>query len=449
VETFLQQLETGQDGPGEAYLPVLEALGRLCRGPRDKQVITVLRRYAPTWLIQLPSLLEESELKALQNTIMGAPRERMLREMAEAVEVLTAIHLLVLVLEDLHWSDPSTVALLAYLARWQEPLRLLVLGTYRRAEVLGGKHPLAAVQGELLGQGLCTEIALSFLSESAVGDYLRQRVPDREELRPLAVTLYRHTAGHPLFMVATVEEWLSQVRRSVGNGDGQEPESSAIFNGLIPERLRQLVSVQMERLPSREQRVLEAASVAGFEFSAAEVAAGLTADDVATEEQCERLVRQQQFLRPAGVSEWPDGTVAARYEFRHAVYQSLWQERVKAGRWRRYHQLIGERKEAAYGERANEIAAELALHFEQGGDYRKAIRYYHQAARTALTRSANTEAIAQLTKGLTLLERVPNILERPKQELALRITFGDVLRQAKGFGAPEVEQAYARAQALC
>jgi predicted ATPase len=274
-------------------------------------------------------------------------------------------------------------------------------------------------------------------------------VPDREELRPLAVTLYRHTAGHPLFMVATVEEWLSQVRRSVGNGDGQEPESSAIFNGLIPERLRQLVSVQMERLPSREQRVLEAASVAGFEFSAAEVAAGLTADDVATEEQCERLVRQQQFLRPAGVSEWPDGTVATRYEFRHAVYQSLWQERVKAGRWRRYHQLIGERKEAAYGERANEIAAELALHFEQGGDYRKAIRYYHQAARTALTRSANAEAIAQLTKGLTLLERVPNILERPKQELALRITFGDVLRQAKGFGAPEVEQAYARAQALC
>ncbi|MBI3756387.1 MAG: hypothetical protein HY267_00270 [Deltaproteobacteria bacterium] len=217
----------------------------------------------------------------------------------------------------------------------------------------------------------------------------------------------------------------------------------------MPERLRQLVSVQMERAPRREQHLLEAASVAGFEFSTAEVAAALAADEITTEEQCEQLARRQQFLRPAGVSEWPDGTVAARYGFRHAVYQSLWQERVKAGRWRRYHKQIGERKEAAYGDRAGEIAAELALHFEQGRDYRRAVHYYQAAGNRACQRSGNIEAISHLSKGVTLLQRLPDTQERTQQELMLQITLGVPLQNTKGYAAPEVGRSYTRAWELC
>ena len=136
-----------QYGAGEAYLPVLEALGRLGRQPGGERLLAILRQYAPTWLAQLPALLSPEELEAVQRRIQGATRERMLREITEAVDVLSVAQPLVLVLEDLHWSDPSTVELLAMLARRREPAQLLMVGTYRAAELeCGGKQHLPRSQ---------------------------------------------------------------------------------------------------------------------------------------------------------------------------------------------------------------------------------------------------------------------------------------------------------------
>src|SRR5262245_42433566 len=92
-------------GAGEAYLPVLEALGRLCRGPEHERLRALLHREAPMWLVQMPHLLNPDDREALQHEIRGATRERMVRELAEMLEVLTAERPLVLVLEDLQWSD--------------------------------------------------------------------------------------------------------------------------------------------------------------------------------------------------------------------------------------------------------------------------------------------------------------------------------------------------------
>jgi len=119
-------------GAGEAYLPVLEALGRLGRVAGGERLIALLGRYAPAWLAQLPTLVGEAELDALQRKVQGVPRERMLREMAEAVEVLTAEMPVVLVLEDLQWSDTATLDWLAAVAQRREAARLLVIATYRR-----------------------------------------------------------------------------------------------------------------------------------------------------------------------------------------------------------------------------------------------------------------------------------------------------------------------------
>ena len=130
-------------GEGEPYLPLLEALGQLGRGPRHAEVLAVLRRYAPLWLVQLPGVVSEAELERLQRQVQGATAARMLRELAEALDVLTADAPLVLVLEDLQWSDPSTVEALAYLAQRREPARLLVLGTYRPVEMVLRGHPAA------------------------------------------------------------------------------------------------------------------------------------------------------------------------------------------------------------------------------------------------------------------------------------------------------------------
>ena len=118
-------------GPGEAYMPVLEALERLGQGPAGPHLRAVLRQYAPTWLAQMPGLLTPAECEALQRETLGASQGRMLRELTEALEAFTRERPLVLVLEDLHWSDRATLEWLAYVARRPDPARLLMLGTYR------------------------------------------------------------------------------------------------------------------------------------------------------------------------------------------------------------------------------------------------------------------------------------------------------------------------------
>jgi hypothetical protein len=102
VEAFVTELDTygalwigqGQGaehyGAGEAYLPVLETLGRLCRGPSGQEVVTLLRPQAPTWLVQMPSLVHAADLETLRRRVAGATRDRMLRELAEALDLLTA-----------------------------------------------------------------------------------------------------------------------------------------------------------------------------------------------------------------------------------------------------------------------------------------------------------------------------------------------------------------------
>jgi DNA-binding winged helix-turn-helix (wHTH) protein len=127
VDTFVQSTASDQRiriargecleqyGTSEAYLPVLEAIGRLCR--KQEQVIDALRTHAPMWLLQMPSLVSASDREALSREVLGATRERMLREMGEALDALTADLPLVLILEDLHWSDYSTLDLISYVAR--------------------------------------------------------------------------------------------------------------------------------------------------------------------------------------------------------------------------------------------------------------------------------------------------------------------------------------------
>src|SRR5215475_6599237 len=166
-----------QFGAGEAYRPVLEALGRLGRGPDGQAVVALLALQAPTWLVQLPGLIGPADLEALQRRLAGATRERMLRELAEALERLTAQQPLVLVLEDLHWSDPSTLDLLAVLARRREPARLLLIGTYRPHEVPRRAHPLAAVMQELQLHGCGVELPVTVLAEDAIAAYFTRRLP--------------------------------------------------------------------------------------------------------------------------------------------------------------------------------------------------------------------------------------------------------------------------------
>ena len=167
-------------GVSEAYQPVLEALAQLCRVPKGARLVALLRQYAPTWLVQMPWLLTEADRTHLSQEIRGTTRERMLREFAELVETLTTEPPLLLLLEDLHWSDGATLDLLAMLARRRLPARLLVLGTYRPGEVLVQDHPLRLVMRDLQRRGDTTEVPLALLSAEAVAAYLSARFPQHQ-----------------------------------------------------------------------------------------------------------------------------------------------------------------------------------------------------------------------------------------------------------------------------
>jgi predicted ATPase/type II secretory pathway predicted ATPase ExeA len=436
-------------GAGEAYMPVLEAFGGLGREPEGQQLVQCLAELAPTWLIQMAGLLSAADLEALQRQVMGATRERMLRELAAAIEVLTGARPLVLVLEDLHWSDYSTLDLLAMLGRRREPARLLVLGTYRPEDVLRQAHPLQTVQHELYIHGRCETLPLTFLTEAAIAAYLTGRFPGLPLTEKLARFVHQRTDGNPLFMVNVVETWLAQGVLVERDGQWTLPAGFEALSPGVPESLRQMIAQRLDRLSAEHQRVVEAASVAGVEFSAAAVAPALSQEVAWSEACCAYLARQGQLLRLSGERAWPDGTVATCYSFIHALYQEVVYNQVPAAQRVNLHLRIGEALEAGYGVQAGDIAAELAMHFERGLDARRAVTYLQQAADNALRRYANREAIEHLSKGLALMHTLPETPERTQEELDLLIALGPALMAARGYGALEVERTYAQALTLC
>jgi predicted ATPase/DNA-binding winged helix-turn-helix (wHTH) protein len=434
-----------QFGSGEAYFPVLEALGRLGRGPASERLIRVLAAHAPTWLAHLPGLRP----KGTPESAPVAPPERMLREMAEALEQLTADAPLILVLEDLHWADYSTLDLVSALARRREPARLMLLATYRPVEAVLTGHPLRTVKQDLQGRGLCHEVHLGLLTEAAVAEYLAARFPGGGLPDGLSRLLHQRTEGHPLFLVNLVDDWLAQglfVHRAGGVCE-LKTDLDALAGG-VPASIRALIEKQLERLSRDELRLLEGASVAGVEFAAAAAAAAVEEDLVRAEECCEVLARRHHFLHPGGSAEWPDGTTSGRYRFGHELYHRVVFDRVAAARRRLLHQRLAERLEAAHAARPGEAAAELALHFDQGRDPGRAVRYFEMAADRATRQYAHREAIDYLRRGLAAVPRLPEP-EREPPELRLQLNLGLQLQLTQGFASPEARRAYLRARDLC
>lgn len=438
-----------QHGAGEAYLPVLEALGRIGRASGGERFVAMLHQHAPTWLVQMPALLTAKELEAVQQRVVGATRERMLREMVEAIEVLTANHPLVLWFEDLHWADASTVDWLAAISNQGAPARLLVIGTYRPSDLSLSGHPLKAVKQELVAKGRCEELWLPFLSAEDVTHYLTKRCARHQFPLGLGTAIHRRTDGNPLFVVNMVEYLIAQGVLAEMDGAWRLQMRIGEVGRGVPESLRQLIEKHIERLSEEHQQMLEVASVVGVTFSATAVAAGLQVEVETVEQQCEALARIGHFLRSQGIEEWPDGSMGGQYSFLHALYQQGLYERIPEARRIRLHRRIGEQKATAYGERAREIASELATHFSAGRDFHHAVRFLRVAAENAVRRHAHQEAVGHLKKALLLLQSLPDTPERVQQELLLQIMLGEQLTSLQGFGVSEVEQAFARARMLC
>jgi len=390
-------------GGKETYYPLLEALGQLTRGPGAAEIIDVLSSYAPTWLIQFPALLKAEQRESLQRQILGATRERMVREICEALEIITASAPLVLVLEDMHWVDPSTLDVLSALTRRRGNAKLLVLNTYRPVEMILLNSPLKALKQELVIHRLCREFALERLTERDVADYLSAESQGSLFPEGLAALIHHQSDGNPLFMTAIVAELIEigSIARDDGKWRLAKPLSEIELG--VPDTLQQMLELQVDQLNDLERQVLRSASIAGWRFSAWSVAAMLDLDVSRAEEICERFARRQQFLRPGRAATVLGGADSAQYEFRHALYREALYRRLPAAQRLNLHGNLARKAESLYQADPSAFASEIALHFENGRDGERAAQYLLLSAGNASRKYAHRDAVATLRHALDLL----------------------------------------------
>ena len=292
-------------GGKEAYYPMLEALGQLIRDSDINPVAQILAKRAPTWWIQFPSLVKAEKREALHREILGATRERMVREICETLEAITADNPLLLIFEDLHWVDDSTLDLMSALARRREPAKFMLLGTYRPADVLLSKTPLKGLKQDLLVHHLCTEVSLERLEEPAIAEYLATEFPNGSLPAGLAKLIYRHSGGNALFMVEIVQDIVKKGLIAQARGTWMLTKPLKDIDPGVPETLQQMLDLQFSHLSAEEQRILNSGSVVGERFSVWAVRPTLGIETDRIEELLEGLAEKQQFVRSAGLQELP------------------------------------------------------------------------------------------------------------------------------------------------
>ena len=423
VRTIRGQCIEGYAG-NEPYYPVLEAIGQLCSSPAADSVVGVLTSRAPTWLVQFPVLVKSELRGMLQREILGATRERMLREIVDALDAIAANAPLLLVLDDLHWADPSTVDFISAVARGIEPSKLMLVGAYRPADVTLSDHPLNKVVKDLLVRRLCREIALGSLGLSDVAEYLGA-VNLSTPPEGLASLVHRHSDGNPLFMMTV----LSDLRdRGFVDLEHETWELRVPLESIhleVPDSLRRLIELKIDRLSVAEQRALEVASVLRrFSLSVLVGAAVAEVSPGAFEEVMEVLAQKQGLIRRAGARQYRQGIFGC-YEFVHVLFRQVVYDRMGPSRRRRLHRHMGDRAEALTLISDAETASELAYQFEEGEDWLRAVRHFRTAADVAGRRFEPMQAVAILEHALELVRRIPEG-ERAQHEIEILERLGSI-----------------------
>ena len=427
-------------GAGEPYLPVLEALAELCR--RDGTVPALLRTVAPAWLLQLPWLCTADERDALRRELAGVSPERMLREAGEAFDRYAEHRPLLLVTEDLHWSDRSTIQLIDFIARRRSGARLMWLASFRLAEVVAMDHPLNSLRHELRLHGLCEEIVLDPFSEREVADYVAQQSPTLAGDEAFVRALHERTDGLPLFVAAVTSEVVARAAQ-----DGDDAAAGAqLANLAVPENLAAIIDHYIAKLDNDQRAVLSAAAVCGVEFRLGTVSDVLERDAASIEEACEQLARERLWLAAPRVAEGSNSPEQP-YSFRHALFRQVLYERIAVATRMQLHRKVGAALERERAAGVPVATAELAMHFERGRAPMTALRYYVEAAGDALAHLSPAECMTLTEQGLSLLHQAPEGTERNTLEISLATLRGVAATHVLGI-SEESKRAFQRAYAL-
>ena len=412
-------------GGKEPYYPVFEALGPLTRDGDGGPFAQLLSVRAPTWLVQFPALIEPERRLELQAETLGATRERMVREMCEALEAWTRVRPLVLVFEDLQWADSSTVDLLSALARRRDHAKLLVLGTVRPIDAAASNPHLQGLEQDLLLHDLCHEIALQPFEASDIERYLQAAFPAPAFPAGFAGVLHRHSNGNALFMREILKEL---VKRGILDGTTGRCRLSCPAEEIVvgvPATLQQMVDLQFDRLGAMEQRTLRAASVCGRRFSVPAIASALEMPVDRIEEVCDALAASGRFIVRSRGHDGEEPSLAARHEFSHMLYREAVYAGLPEAARTRLHGLVGTRLQSFCDAGHPELASEVTMHLQRAGNHGKAVDYLLRAADNATRRFAYRDAVRTLEDGLSLL-KLAAPADRIERELQLLQAIGDI-----------------------
>ncbi|MBV9889849.1 MAG: AAA family ATPase, partial [Rhizobacter sp.] len=424
-----------QYGQGEPHLAVLEALTDLCR--RDPALVELIRTVAPTWLFQLPWLSNAAERETLRRELAGASQPRMLREMGELLDRYTEHRPLLLVTEDMHWSDRATVQLMDYLARRRSSARFMWLASFRLTELIASEHPLATVRHELRLHGLGKEIVLEHFCEDEVAEYVRARAPSLAADVELVHALHERTEGLPLFVAGVVDDLIAHV-------DAEVAPRARLAAMSIPETLSGVIERYVDELPAEQRALLEAASVCGVQFRVPTVATVLDVDPIVAADACAELARRNRWLRDVPALS-QGSAIEPAYAFRHALYREVLYKRI--GRLPRVelHRKVALALERERAQGASVSAAELASHFDLARQARSALGYYAEAAEAALLHFSPTHTLALTERAVELLADVANDPARAELEVTVCALRGTAAMQVLGFSSVELLQSFERA----
>jgi predicted ATPase len=387
----------------EDYYAVMEILRQLCASSAGDTAMRILSSLAPAWLPE-PGRSPESTTSGARSTY---PKTQ--GDLCRALEELAKDKAFVLVFEDLQWANDSTLELISALARRRTPTKLMLLATYSSHCALL-EHPLKALKQDLVMHRQCAEMALAPLAKSAVRQLLSKELEQEVLPAGLDTFVYQHAEGNPLFVLALLRHLVAEryLVREDGNDVGQWQQRAPFpdMETQVPQELVQLIDPEIERLSPADQHVLEAASLMRVVFPAWAVAAALQQDPTEAEEACDKLARRMCFVHRAGHDELPDGTRSDFYAFAHGLFREVLYQKQSASRRAKGHTRIAERLGELFEGRQENVAREMAMHYEYAGNWKRATAALRTAALQAQQRQVYSEAAQLLQHSLEIAENL-------------------------------------------
>jgi class 3 adenylate cyclase/tetratricopeptide (TPR) repeat protein len=378
---------------------------------------------APVLALPLPEnrypLLNLSPQRQRQKTLETIVT--ILLELAEHQPVL-------FILEDLHWTDPTTLELLNLVVEQIPTTSILTVLTCRPTFQPSWSH-----------RSYLSEVTIHRLSQPQI-ERMTTQVAEGKLLPPQVLAqIVEKTDGVPLFVEEMTKVILESGHLKVV--DDHYELVGSLSTLAIPATLQDSLMARLDRLVSAKG-IAQLAAVIGRQFAYALLQAASQLDKATLQRELGRLV-EAELVYQRGMP--PQAT----YVFKHALIQDAAYESLLKSTRQQYHRQIAHVLEAQFPETTLTQPELVAHHYTEAGLTQQAVAYWYKAGQSAIQRSAHVEAIAHLRQGLALLPTLPETPDRIHSEVDLHIALGSSLKATKGSGAPEVEQTYLRAQRLC